>query len=111
MTFFIHRPVFAWVLAIIVMMAGLFSIKNLPVSQYPDVAPPTIGISAKYPGADAETIENSVTQIIEQSLTGLDGLLYFNSTSSSDGSVKISLTFEQGSDPDISQVQVQNKLQ
>jgi len=111
MTFFIHRPVFAWVLAIIMMMAGLFAIKNLPVSQYPDVAPPTIGISAKYPGADAETIENSVTQIVEQSLTGLDGLLYFNSTSSSDGSVKISLTFEQSTDPDIAQVQVQNKLQ
>lgn len=111
MTFFINRPVFAWVLAIIMMMAGLFGIKNLPVSQYPDVAPPTIGISANYPGADAQTIENSVTQIIEQSLTGLDGLLYFNSTSSSDGSVRMNITFEQGTNPDIAQVQVQNKLQ
>lgn len=111
MTFFIHRPVFAWVLAIILMMAGLFAINTLPVSQYPDVAPPTISISARYPGADAQTIENSVTQIIEQSLTGLDGLLYFNSTSSSDGSVRMNITFSQGTDPDIAQVQVQNKLQ
>lgn len=111
MTFFIHRPVFAWVIAIIIMMAGVFAIKTLPIAQYPDVAPPTISISAKYPGADAETIENSVTQIIEQSLTGLDGLLYFNSTSSSDGSVKTSVTFNQGTDPDIAQVQVQNKVQ
>ena len=81
------------------------------MSQYPNVAPPTIGVSAKYPGADAETIENSVTQIIEQSLTGLDGLLYFNSTSSSDGSVRISVTFSQDTNPDTAQIQVQNKVQ
>jgi multidrug efflux pump len=111
MTFFIYRPVFAWVIAIIIMLAGLFSINTLPVSQYPNVAPPTIGVSAKYPGADAETIENSVTQIIEQSLTGLDGLLYFNSTSSSDGSVRISVTFSQNTNPDTAQIQVQNKVQ
>ncbi len=111
MTFFIYRPVFAWVIAIIIMLAGLFSINTLPVSQYPNVAPPTIGVSAKYPGADAETIENSVTQIIEQSLTGLDGLLYFNSTSSSDGSVRISVTFSQDTNPDTAQIQVQNKVQ
>ncbi len=111
MGFFINRPVFAWVLAIIVMMAGLFSLNKLPVSQYPDVAPPSIGVSAQYPGADAQTLENSVTQILEQSLTGLDGLLYFNSKSSSNGSASVTLTFEQGTDPDMAQVQVQNKIQ
>lgn len=111
MGFFIHRPVFAWVLAIIVMMAGLFSLNKLPISQYPDVAPPSIGISAVYPGADAETLENSVTQILEQSLTGLEGLLYFNSKSNSNGSISISLTFEQGINPDDAQIQVQNKIQ
>ena len=111
MTFFIFRPVFAWVIAIIIMLTGVFAINNLPVSQYPNVAPPSIGISARYPGADAETIENSVTQIIEQSLTGLDGMLYFNSTSSSDGSVRINVTFTQETNPDTAQVQVQNKVQ
>lgn len=111
MGFFINRPVFAWVLAILVMMMGLFAVQKLPVSQYPDVAPPSIGVSAMYPGADSETLENSVTQILEQALTGLDGLLYFNSKSSSNGQVSISLTFEQGIDPDIAQVQVQNKIQ
>lgn len=111
MTFFIFRPVFAWVIAIIIMLTGVFAINNLPVSQYPNVAPPSIGVSARYPGADAETIENSVTQIIEQSLTGLDGMLYFNSTSSSDGSVRISVTFTQETNPDTAQVQVQNKVQ
>lgn len=109
--FFIERPVFAWVIAIIIMLSGLYAIKTLPVSQYPTVAPPTISISARYPGADAETLENSVTQIIEQSLTGLDGMLYFNSTSSSDGSVRISINFDQDVDPDTAQVQVQNKVQ
>lgn len=111
MGFFINRPVFAWVLAIIVMMAGLFSLMKLPISQYPDVAPPSIGVNAMYPGADAQTLENSVTQILEQSLTGLDGLLYFNSKSSSNGTASVSLTFAQGTDPDIAQVQVQNKIQ
>lgn len=110
-TFFINRPIFAWVIAIIIMIGGILAIKNLPIAQYPDVAPPTIAISATYPGADAETLENSVTQIIEQSLTGIDGLLYFSSTSSSNGSVRISVSFKQGTDPDTAQMQVQNKVQ
>ncbi|VTP62675.1 Multidrug-efflux transporter MexB [Serratia rubidaea] len=109
--FFIRRPVFAWVIAIIIMLCGLMAIRSLPISQYPDVAPPSVAISATYPGASAETLENSVTQVIEQQLTGLDGLLYFSSSSSSDGSVSISVTFDQGTDPDIAQVQVQNKVQ
>lgn len=111
MGFFINRPVFAWVLAILVMMMGLFSLQKLPISQYPDVAPPSIGVSATYPGADSETLENSVTQILEQSLTGLNGLMYFSSKSSANGQVSISLTFEQSIDPDMAQVQVQNKIQ
>ena len=109
--YFIRRPVFAWVIAIIIMLCGLMAIRSLPISQYPDVAPPSVAISATYPGASAETLENSVTQVIEQQLTGLDGLLYFSSSSSSDGSVSISVTFDQGTDPDIAQVQVQNKVQ
>ncbi|BFO10043.1 hypothetical protein GGER_25530 [Serratia rubidaea] len=109
--FFIRRPVFAWVIAIIIMLCGLMAIRSLPISQYPDVAPPSVAISATYPGASAETLENSVTQVIEQQLTGLDGLLYFSSSSSSDGSVSITVTFDQGTDPDIAQVQVQNKVQ
>jgi multidrug efflux pump len=111
MTFFIHRPVFAWVIAIIVMLTGYFALTNLPVSQYPNVAPPAVNISATYPGADAQTLENSVTQIIEQSLTGIDGLMYFESKSSSNGTVSITATFEQSVDPDTAQVQVQNKVQ
>ena len=107
--FFVRRPVFAWVIAILIMLAGILAIRTLPVAQYPDVAPPTIKISATYTGASAETLENSVTQVIEQQLTGLDNLLYFSSTSSSDGSVSINVTFEQGTDPDTAQVQVQNK--
>ena len=106
---FVRRPVFAWVIAILIMLAGILAIRTLPVAQYPDVAPPTIKISATYTGASAETLENSVTQVIEQQLTGLDNLLYFSSTSSSDGSVSINVTFEQGTDPDTAQVQVQNK--
>ncbi|MFQ7388647.1 MAG: efflux RND transporter permease subunit [Escherichia sp.] len=98
--FFVRRPVFAWVIAILIMLAGILAIRTLPVAQYPDVAPPTIKISATYTGASAETLENSVTQVIEQQLTGLDNLLYFSSTSSSDGSVSINVTFEQGTDPD-----------
>ncbi len=107
---FIDRPIFAWVLAIIVMMAGVGAIMSLPIAQYPDVAPPQVSIRATYPGANAETIENSVTQILEQQLTGIDGLLYFSS-SSSRGSVSISAVFEKGIDPDIAQVQVQNQIQ
>lgn len=108
--FFIDRPVFAWVLAIITMLAGVLAIRSLPIEQYPRVAPPTVSIRADYPGASAETIENSVTQVIEQRLTGIDYLRYF-SASSSDGSMSITLTFEPEADPDIAQVQTQNKVQ
>ncbi|ACS86288.1 efflux RND transporter permease subunit [Musicola paradisiaca] len=109
--FFIYRPVFAWVIAIVIMLAGALSIESLPVAQYPDVAPPSVSIKTNYPGASAETLENSVTQVIEQQLTGLDGLLYFSSTSDSSGDVRITVTFAQGTDPDTAQVQVQNKVQ
>ncbi|KQM88953.1 multidrug transporter [Sphingomonas sp. Leaf22] len=108
---FIDRPIFAWVIAIITMLAGLGAILSLPIAQYPDVAPPQVNIRATYPGANAETIQNSVTQIIEQQLTGIDGLLYFSSQSSSRGQVTISATFDKGVDPDIAQVQVQNQVQ
>ncbi|WP_243453341.1 multidrug efflux RND transporter permease subunit, partial [Polymorphobacter multimanifer] len=109
--FFIDRPIFAWVLAIIVMLSGAGAILLLPIAQYPDVAPPQVNIRATYPGASAETIQNSVTQVIEQQLTGIDGLLYFSSSSSSRGQVTISGTFAKGTDPDIAQVQVQNQVQ
>ncbi len=109
--FFIDRPIFAWVIAIVIMLLGVAAIRTLPIAQYPDIAPPTIGISATYPGASAETVENSVTQVIEQQLTGLDGMLYFQSTSSSNGTISITVTFQNGTDPDIAQVQVQNKVQ
>ena len=108
---FIDRPIFAWVIAIIIMLAGIGAITALPIAQYPDVAPPQVNIRATYPGASAETLENSVTQIIEQQLTGIDGLLYFQSSSSSRGQVNIIVTFEKGTDPDIAQVQVQNQVQ
>lgn len=108
---FIERPIFAWVLAIITMLAGIGAIYLLPIEQYPDVAPPQVNIRATFPGASAETLENSVTQIIEQQLTGIDGLLFFSSSSSSRGQVTISATFEKGTDPDIAQVQVQNQVQ
>ncbi|TPG43467.1 efflux RND transporter permease subunit [Sphingomonas koreensis] len=108
---FIERPIFAWVIAIIVMLLGVGAIETLPVEQFPDIAPPNVNIRATYPGASAETLENSVTQVIEQELTGIDGLLYFSSTSSSRGSVTIAATFDKGTDPDIAQVQVQNKVQ
>jgi len=108
---FIDRPIFAWVIAIIIMLVGLGSIFTLPVEQFPDVAPPQVNIRATYPGASAVTLENSVTQVIEQQLTGIDGLLYFSSNSSSRGQVTISATFQKGTNPDIAQVQVQNKVQ
>ncbi len=108
---FIDRPIFAWVIAILIMMAGAGSILGLPVAQYPDVAPPQVSVRASYPGASAETIQNSVTQVIEQSLTGIDGLLYFSSSSTSRGQVTITCTFAKGVDPDIAQVQVQNQVQ
>ena len=109
--FFIDRPIFAWVLAIVIMLAGGLAILNLPVSQYPAIAPPSISVTAIYPGASAQTLENTVTQIIEQQMKGLDHLEYLSSTSDSSGQVVVTLTFEQGANPDIAQVQVQNKLQ
>ena len=108
---FIDRPVFAWVIAIVIMLSGAGAILSLPVEQYPDIAPPTINIRATYPGASAETLETSVTQIIEQQLTGIDGLIYFSSTSDSAGRARVSVTLERGTDPDIAQVQVQNRVQ
>lgn len=108
--FFIDRPVFAWVISIIIMLAGLASIFSLPIAQYPSIAPPVITVKTTYTGADAATVENSVTQILEQQLTGLDGLLYFSSSSTADGSASVQITFEQGTDPDYAQVQVQNKV-
>jgi hydrophobe/amphiphile efflux-1 (HAE1) family protein len=109
--FFIDRPIFAWVIAIVIMLAGGLSVVTLPVAQYPSIAPPAISIGVTYPGASAETVQNTVTQVIEQQMSGLDHLLYFSSESDKDGSMTITLYFEQGTNPDISQVQVQNKLQ
>ena len=109
--FFINRPIFAWVIAICIMLAGLFSVSTLPVSQYPTIAPPSVSIDASYPGADAATVERSVTQIIEQNMTGLDGYMYMSSTSDSFGNARIVITFEPGTNADIAQVQVQNKMQ
>ncbi|WP_180127593.1 efflux RND transporter permease subunit [Rhodoferax sp. BLA1] len=108
--FFIDRPIFAWVLAIITMLAGLMAVLTLPIAQYPTIAPPAIAISANYPGASSKTLEDTVTQVIEQKMKGLDRLSYIASTSESSGSVTITLTFENGTDPDTAQVQVQNKL-
>lgn len=109
--FFIDRPIFAWVIAILIMMAGLLSINTLPVSQYPSIAPPTISISGNYPGASAKTVEDSVTQVIEQKMKGIDGLDYIASNSDSSGNISITLSFVSGTDADTAQVQVQNKLQ
>jgi len=108
--FFIDRPIFAWVLAIVIMAAGLLAIVTLPIAQYPSIAPPAIGITVTYPGASAETVQSAVTQVIEQQLSGIDHLLYFSSESDQDGSMTINLYFNQGTDSDIAQVQVQNKL-
>ena len=109
--FFIDRPVFAWVIAIVTMLAGGIAATQLPIEQYPTIAPPAVVINAVYPGADAQTVQNSVTQVIEQQLTGLDNLLYFSSASNANGSAAITVTFAPGTDPDIAQVQVQNKVQ
>jgi len=109
--FFIDRPIFAWVIAIVIMLAGVLSITTLPVSQYPQIAPPKVQINATYPGASAKTLEDTVTQVIEQRMNGIDGLRYMASTSDSSGTVQITLTFQAGTNPDIAQVQVQNKLQ
>ena len=109
--FFLDRPVFAWVIAIIMMVAGGLAIYNLPISQYPPIAPPSIAITSFYPGASAETVENSVTQIIEQKMTGLDDMLYLSGTSDSAGASRIELTFKPGTDPNLAWAKVQNKLQ
>jgi len=109
--FFIDRPIFAWVIALVIMLAGTLSILKLSITQYPNIAPPAIQISVTYPGASAQTVQDTVVQVIEQQLNGLDGLRYISSISNSDGSMQITVTFEQGIDPDIAQVQVQNKLQ
>src|SRR5512147_858035 len=109
--FFLDRPVFAWVIAIIMMLAGGLAIYTLPVSQYPPIAPPSIAIDAFYPGASAETVANSVVQIIEQKMTGFDKLLYMSATSDASGAGRIELTFTPGTDPDLAWAQVQNKLQ
>ena len=109
--FFIDRPIFAWVIAIVIMLAGALSISQLPLEQYPDIAPTRISINATYPGASAKTIEDSVTQVIEQRLKGLDRLTYMAATSNSSGTARVELTFEAGTDPDVAQMQVQNKLQ
>jgi multidrug efflux pump len=109
--FFIDRPIFAWVLAILVMMSGVLALLKLPVAQFPPLAPPSVAITVTYPGASAETVEGTVVQPIEQQMTGLDGLLYMSSESDKDGSLTITLSFAQGTNPDIAQVQVQNKLQ
>jgi multidrug efflux pump len=108
--FFIDRPIFAWVIAIVVMLAGVLAVTTLPIAQYPSIAPPAISITANYPGASAKTVEDTVTQVIEQKMKGLDRLMYMSSTSEASGSVTITLTFENGTDPDTAQVQVQNKL-
>ena len=109
--FFIHRPIFAWVIALVIMLAGILTLTKMPVAQYPTIAPPVVTIAATYPGASAQTVENTVTQIIEQQMNGLDGLRYISSNSAGNGQASINLNFEQGIDPDIAQVQVQNKLQ
>ncbi len=109
--FFINRPIFAWVIAIMIMLIGLLAVKSLPVSQYPPIAPPQITINAVYPGASAQTVQDTVTQVVEQKLNGIDNLIYMSSTSDSAGAVAINLTFKAGTDPNIAQVQVQNKLQ
>src|SRR5215207_6669794 len=108
---FIDRPIFAWVIAIIIMLMGIGAIISLPIAQYPDVAPTQVNVRATYPGASAETLESSVTQVLERQLTGIDGLLYFQSSSTARGQVNIAATFEKGINPDIAQVQVQNKIQ
>lgn len=109
--FFISRPIFAWVIAIVIMLAGALSIMQLPVEQYPRIAPPAVTISASYPGASAQTAEDAVTQVIEQAMTGLDNLMYMSAQSDSSGNISLTLTFETGTNADIAQVQVQNKLQ
>ncbi|MBW1723731.1 MAG: efflux RND transporter permease subunit, partial [Deltaproteobacteria bacterium] len=109
--FFLKRPVFAWVIAIVMMSAGALAIRFVPVSRYPDLAPPSIIVYAFYPGASAETVENAVTQVIENKMTGLEGMIYLSSTSDNSGTCRIELTFKPGTDPDVAWSKVQNKLQ
>ena len=109
--FFIDRPIFAWVIAIVIMLGGVLAILGLPIAQYPAIAPPSISITGSYPGASAKTVEDAVTQVIEQKMKGIDGLRYMSSSSDSTGGISITLTFTNGTNPDIAQVQVQNKLQ
>ncbi|ACT14938.1 MULTISPECIES: multidrug efflux RND transporter permease AcrD [Pectobacterium] len=109
--FFVDRPIFAWVLAILLSLCGMLAIKSLPLEQYPDLAPPSVRITASYPGASAQTLENTVTQVIEQSMTGLDNLMYMSSDSSNTGQARVMLTFEAGTNPDEARQQVQNQLQ
>src|SRR6476620_4213593 len=108
--YFINHPVFAWVIAIMIVIAGVLSIRGLGVESYPNIAPPQVGVNAFYPGASAETVERAVTQIIEQQLTGIDNLDYFSASSGSDGSASLHLTLKPGTDPDIAQMQVQNRV-
>ena len=108
--FFINRPVFAWVIAILICLFGIISVHSMGIDSYPDIAPPEVTVTANYPGASAQTMESTVTQVIEQQLTGIDNLLYFSSSSSSNGQTTITLTFATGTNPDIAQVQVQNKV-
>ena len=109
-SFFIQRPVFAWVIAILIVLFGTLSLRTMGVAAYPDIAPPQVTVTANYPGANAATMESAVTQVIEQQLTGIDNLLYFSSTSGSNGETQITLTFATGTNPDTAQVQVQNKV-
>src|SRR6202142_2884679 len=108
--FFIDRPVFAWVISILICLGGAIAMTRMGIAAYPDIAPPQVTVTATYPGASAATMESTVTQVIEQQLTGIDNLLYFTSTSSSNGQTQIILTFATGTNPDIAQVQVQNKV-
>jgi len=109
--FFIDRPIFAWVIALALVLAGVLALRALSIAQFPPLAPPQISVTAIYPGADAQTLEDTTTQIIEQQMKGLDHLIYFSSTSDSSGTATVTLTFAQGTNPDTAQVQVQNKLQ
>src|SRR5580698_11169915 len=109
--FFIDRPIFAWVISVFIMLTGCVALMHLPVDEYPSVAPPSISISATYAGASSETVQNTVTEVIEEQMSGLDHLLYISSTSSSSGQSQVTLYFAPGTDPDIAQVDVQNKLQ
>src|SRR6516165_9060000 len=109
-SFFIDRPIFAWVIAILIVLGGSIAITTLGIESYPSIAPPQVVVNANYPGADAETVERTVTQVIEQQLTGIDRLMYFSSTSTANGGSSVTLTFEPGTNPDIAQVQTQNKV-